>query len=564
MEDKIEFIVTLKNRDDLEKFYRDMEHRDCENYCVPSREVVPCIKRPISRNTHYYLTEDEAKLLRNDPRVLDVMPAKIILDSIAPLWTQNSIWDKSESVSSSYKNWALKRCVTNQNEENWGSEDGKNSQITATSEIDLNGRDIDVIIIDGHFDPTHPEFAVDPSGTGGTRVNQYNWFQLNDLVSSIDDDGYDVISSDQYLYEPYLDISNVQRTLDNNHGCHVAGIAAGNTHGWARKSTIYNINPYPSNINGTIFPLLLWDYIRAFHLTKQINSTIGRKNPTVCNCSFGSTINFPNTGGYITGNITLASYRGAVISDPNGLTYQQLIDSKIYKNPESDYVKVPLFSAAISADIEDAISDGIIVVGAAGNSSFRVVKDSDQDYNNYFYATYDGINYMWYFHRGTTPSAVSGVMCVGSSSSLSTDQKSDSSECGNRIDIFAPGENIMSSVNTLTYVTGTNDPRNSNYKISKYNGTSMASPQVAGLIACILERYPNLGQEEINSLIKNSSKNTILNNQSDDAADTSSLQGAENRMLYYKNERKLRGKIAYPANNRRQRDETGVSYPRNI
>ena len=48
-----EYIVTLKTKDDLNQFYIDMELKGYS--CA--------VKRPLSRNTHYYLTEEQAKVV---------------------------------------------------------------------------------------------------------------------------------------------------------------------------------------------------------------------------------------------------------------------------------------------------------------------------------------------------------------------------------------------------------------------------------------------------------------------------------------------------------------------
>ncbi len=61
MADKI-YVVTLKKKDDLDGFYSDME----------SGGFKLQMKRPISRNTHYYMTDDQAVALRDDSRVLAV------------------------------------------------------------------------------------------------------------------------------------------------------------------------------------------------------------------------------------------------------------------------------------------------------------------------------------------------------------------------------------------------------------------------------------------------------------------------------------------------------------
>ena len=59
MEEKI-YIVTLYKHEDLEQFYNELS----------GFHLV--MKRPMSRNTHYKMTEEQAKKLRQDPRVWDV------------------------------------------------------------------------------------------------------------------------------------------------------------------------------------------------------------------------------------------------------------------------------------------------------------------------------------------------------------------------------------------------------------------------------------------------------------------------------------------------------------
>ena len=61
MSEKI-YIVTLYKREDLEGFYTEME----ENGFRLNK------KRPISRNTHYWMTEEQAQELKQDPRVWGV------------------------------------------------------------------------------------------------------------------------------------------------------------------------------------------------------------------------------------------------------------------------------------------------------------------------------------------------------------------------------------------------------------------------------------------------------------------------------------------------------------
>jgi len=63
-----EYVITLKEHQDLDAFYEDMETPGGNLY-IPGRAIEVAARRPISRNTHYYLTEIEAKQIKDDPRV---------------------------------------------------------------------------------------------------------------------------------------------------------------------------------------------------------------------------------------------------------------------------------------------------------------------------------------------------------------------------------------------------------------------------------------------------------------------------------------------------------------
>ena len=103
-----EYIVTLKNFDDLDEFYLDMETPGGNLY-IPNRSVDLINRRPISRNTHYLLTDEEADQIRNDPRVLRCTPRPEDLGmELKKYWTQTSSdWNKSGSISNSHLNWGL-------------------------------------------------------------------------------------------------------------------------------------------------------------------------------------------------------------------------------------------------------------------------------------------------------------------------------------------------------------------------------------------------------------------------------------------------------------------------
>lgn len=556
MSDKFEYVITLESSNDLDSFYQDMETPGGTLY-IPDRAIPVHRRRPISRNTHYLLTEEEAQLIRNDSRVVGVDRVDIILNSIVPMWTQTANFSKNTSNTNSHKNWGLLRVYEGSQRSGWGS-DGASPDQTETIQVNGSGKNVDVVIIDGHINPNHPEYAVNEDGTGGSRVNQLDWFTLNSTVTGIDDDAQTLLSG-SYSYTPYDGAGEE----DNNHGAHVAGTVAGNTQGWARDANIYNINPYSTNPN-SITALIMWDYIRAFHRTKSINPATNKRNPTICNGSYGSTIRFPNVSSasrpYNTGPITVATYNGVTVSNGGGLSSAQLTASGIYN--VSAVANVPYWYASVVADIQQAIDDGIVVVGSAGNDSFYIDAVNSSGWtNNTFQATFEGINYLWYSHRGSSPGAATNVICVGAVGQTQTELKATYSNTGPRIDIYAPGNFIMSSLNSAVSFGGTTDPRNASYVIGKISGTSMASPQVCGVLACLLETYPDWTQDEILEYLQSKAKSNQLTDTGGGTADTTALQGAGNRYLFFFPERASSGAV-FPKVNYSLRPVSGAVYPR--
>jgi hypothetical protein len=524
-----EYIVTLKSCTDLEQFYDDLETLGGDS-CVPRRKVKCCNKREISRNTHYLLTPEEAETLKNDDRVLDIIP-KSIQDMMfnRPEYTQTSSnWSKSISTKTIDRNWGLLRCTLGEQINNWGS--NETTDQSGTIRVTSSGKNVDVVVVDGHLDPTHPEFAVNEDGSGGSRVILYNWYEL----------GFG--SNATYVYPTGSDLHN----YEDNHGMHVAGTVVGNSQGWARDANIYMISPYS---NAFVF-----DYIRAFHNNKPINPLTGRKNPTICNNSWGSYYSFTRS------DITNINWRGTDyttdFTDANLRSYG-IVDF------DENTIYVQAWTNALVADIEDTINDGIILVGAAGNESSKIDTVGGIDYNNTI--TVDN-SFTTPYHRGSWNTVGGNAICVGSIDSfileIKNELKASYSNCGPRVDIYSPGNQIISCLHTAGGgVTLVNDFRNSNYKVGKYQGTSMASPQVCGVLACLLEQYPNFNQNNVVDYLNNTVKENQITDTGGGYTDDTSLQGSNNNYLYYKKERMDSGTIS-PKVNRNIRANSGQVYPR--
>lgn len=549
MTTELEFIITVKPDVDIDLFYDDMEslYGDTE---IPDRIVECAYRRPISRSTHYYLSPEEAARVALDSRVESIqLTFEALGHKIVPLGIQqNGNFNKSSTQTATDLNWGLLRSYERNPRANWGSDGTDN--INATIELDNIGRNVDVVIMDGHIPQGHPEFAVNTDGTGGDRLNRFNWFQYNQEVRGQ--------AAGTYVYD-----FKVGADDDNNHGSHVAGIACGNTCGWARGSNVYNISPYTTSTdnNYTNYFYDMINYVRVWHQNKAVNPKIGRKNPTIVNMSFGMTsaANLDTFADRIV-------YQGVTYTRPaGGWTNINKINFGLIAQSGTNSLWYARDSS-LDADVVDAINDGIIFVGAAGN--FYMYNDSTTgaNYNNSIQNYYLNLIYLdYYYMRGPSPSAAQGVIHVSAVDSTVAERKADYSNAGPRTDVFAAGTNIMSSY----YTGGIADPRNASYQKYKLTGTSMATPQVTGLLACALEIYPAMTPAQALDYIKSTASDNVLADSAFSTAYPStsyvsynSLYQASNRYAMYKTE-KLSSAQTWPRKNYLLRPTTGRTFPRN-
>ena len=132
--------------------------------------------------------------------------------------------------------------------------------------------------------------------------------------------------------------------------------------------------------------------------------------------------------------------------------------------------------ATYSKAIAEVNKRGAILVVAAGND--------DQDTSK------------------IAPANCGGSIVVGSTNQKG--QRSDFSNYGKIVDVSAPGDGIMSTVDLGTTVsTGAG--------YTEYDGTSMAAPQVAGIIALMKSVDPSLTADRAKQVIKQSAKPLTCN-----------------------------------------------------
>lgn len=496
-----EYIITLKDHNDSDGFYEDME-TEGGSITIPNRACECCNRRAISRNTHYHLTYDEARQVLDDDRVLavELIPSERGIKPIPYSWiTSSTTFDKRVASDAGDDNWGFVTSSSPNKITGWVGD------LARDVISEYSGKNVDVLIADdGVPYPSTLEFAKNPDGTGYPRLIQYNWFKHTNELGLGANGTYDY-SLEATTNEPRL----------QEHGAHTMGTSAGNTQGWARDANIYFFSFYDDNMA---------DYVRAWHNSKPINPETGVRNPTVMNNSWG----YGDTQ-FNTSYVSEIGYQGSVYNPTSGSATagtavwdQTLIDNF--------WCTVGLTRvAAVDADFEDMIADGIIVVASAGNSNSFMDVPGGADYDNYFdyWSTSASTTYRSYCHRGSSPGAAVGVISVGAAGSHDEAQgdsiydatnvednyyRAEFSNFGPRCDIWAAGAGIQSiwrSTDTLydnvaapdarLTALGLTDTLNNNFK--KCPGTSMSGPQVCGILACLAEAYPRMTQADARNFL---------------------------------------------------------------
>jgi hypothetical protein len=503
-----EYVVIVESYDQLESLYNDLE-TDGGSDTIPERACECSKRKPGFRSTRYKLTYEEAENILKDDRVISVelTAEERGLKKIPYAWTTTSSnFDKATASDPNDINWGFIRSLSLQQNAGLPSWGTGSTSITETIYSDLSGKNVDVVIADdGTPYPSTLEYQQNPDGTGYTRLVQYNWFQHKSELGLGANGVYDY-SLSATTNEPRL----------QEHGAHTMGTVGGNTQGWARDANLYFISVYDSNFE---------DYVLAFHNNKPVNPVTGVKNPTVMNNSWGY-----NATTFSTNNVSKIFYRGTEYFPTSGSLGSYVWDTTVLNNfwCTKSLTRV----AEVDQDFVDLQNAGIIVIGSAGNDNSYADVPGGLDYDNYFVMS--GSTY--YPHRGSSPSAAPGVICVGAAgshnespsgssvytaSSVETgDYRAEFSNFGPRIDVWAAGaavQSIWRSGQALYDSVSATDPRltalsltdtiNNNFK--KCPGTSMSGPQVCGIFACLAEAYPRMKQSDARNYIETFCSSTM-------------------------------------------------------
>jgi len=551
-----EYIVKLLRSEDLADFYDDMETPGGNLY-IPDRVVQVSLQKPQSNVIRYYLSEQEAALVAQDPRVEYVrLSSKELPVRRGLQWQQSAdFWRGSYSSGTTTKNgptglyqntdknWGLHKVITGNNywtlpntdpAYQWGSGNGTFRRLPDSIGTILDGNGVDVVIIDGHLRANHAEFRANTDGTGALRTfGSFNWFQY--AINNPTNTNVRYVHHTQAVGQSYNYAHTGQVQGADDHGTHVAGTVAGNTQGFARQANIYNISIFDDTNNYNISPLV-YDYIRAFHANKTLDPATGKRRPTIVNASIGATIYFDLS------EIIHVVYRGVTYTgtwDSTGVTnngvttlYHELGMTFNKESVTSPYTGNPSISMPFAydsdelADIDSMIDEGIIFVCAAGNDNWTQDVSGGQDYNNYIRVSRDlyglGNPTTDYYYSRRTGVQTSKTITVANANHDAFEYLAGSSNRGNVITITAPGTSIISAVGITSSAildgsgaqigTRLSDPRNQNNdKLEPYNGTSMASPHVAGVLALLAQANPDITNPAAISYLTAKAKTGQLN-----------------------------------------------------
>ena len=551
--------VILKRREDVEDFANDMETPGGNLY-IPQRAVERFLKKSFTPQIDYYLTDQEAEIVGRDPRVLlvELNAADRGYETGTTSWTNRTATFSAETATNNTQ-WGILRTLQKGQIPLFNGSNTRRATVNTGLPGNPTGKDIDIVVMDGHVQADHPEFE---DANGRSRVIQYDWIWQHGAE----------VDPDFRAGRTY----NYGEDFENKHGTHVASTIAGRTQGWAIDANIYNIgftgvfyrthrntldNVF-ANLNDryTYCASVMIDYIRAWHRAKPINPRTGKRNPTIINNSWGyskrftspvettgdlnnldevvapAVAEFPNLpvlsrNGFVTSRLTEIRHKGQILTPP--FTRRQLFNMGWIAWDKSITVRgtttghwqwtQPAINPTVDLDYHFFMTEetDVVVLCAAGNNTCFIDLPSTvanaqglaDDYNNYWREENGLINYHF---RGMTPGAFSydclpnvlssqqvlranNAIIVGSLDI--NNYISSFTNRGPRIDIFAPGGSIQGagytrsadnyeaqgartvpdpSGKSVTYqALGITVP----YTQVALNGTSMACPQVSGVLA---------------------------------------------------------------------------------
>ncbi len=330
------------------------------------------------------------------------------------------------------------------------------TQVDNTYTYNYDGNGVDIIFLAAEM----PDIDNSEYKTSGTsRIQQLQWNTLPNMSQ---------METISYIDDP--------ARANTKHAEACLAIACSNTYGWATAANIYII---PRDQVGTSTDY--FDAAKEFHLKKISDAAGGTYRPTIFFAAYGysSGANTQSEHEYDFRGTTFTTYQG--MSLKNRAHEPGLGGMPLASIGARSKFKVGLGQTSGIGTSAQALSDaGVITVYSAGNEAQKCDHPAGTDWNNR--VKNFNTNGYFYYNRGSYQWADDSIIVANLSSRFNTfnDDKEEiysGSNRGPRVDCAAAGTLIDMSDNI-------------NQQGASVRGTSFACPQIAGMAALVLEKYP--------------------------------------------------------------------------
>jgi subtilisin family serine protease len=537
---KKEYFITCNTEEDIDKLIKELitpglapENTNLYDF-LPITDYMGYSPNIIQ----IHLSEEEKEEIKNVPYVISI--EEVSYENVR-LNTRSRIINSTYSSANTvgHENWGMARC----------------NSISALPPWDNNfthhrtGSGVDVIIIDSGIIPDHPEFL---DNSGNSRVIKENWSFYHPLTSNnnlnVSFNGTNfVIDGAQgdtvYVVSDKTQGTVVYRTQIYNFildGTTTLGkpFYIGTSIGNAFNSVyVSNNGATTGTVSLTVFGADKPEYTSSQNLMYYWDGSNTARNGVITRTKYNTqnddNLFYNDTNGHgthCTGTVAGSAYGWATDANIYSVHINFTGDSQGYSGSSSGIIEVyslisnwhtskrnssnpsisgrpsvtsnsyswPYIITSVNDALRNMVNNGVHFIHSAGNETAFITVPTDPTFNairiknNGTTGVSQETSPCWPTNSWTSQYD-NPVVCVGALGDYNDNRphtRAIYSNYGPGVSLYAPGTYIVSA--NYSNSTGVLYPNSNTYRSIKYNGTSMACPQVAGVLATMLQDYPNL------------------------------------------------------------------------